>query len=87
MMSFRLHLKKVKKQHHTKIAFSLEKLKDPLTIFDTDSDMDTKFNPEKLKDPEVAEAFQAIIGGRLAPITIFDTDSDMNTQSPPSTLQ
>ena len=29
MMTFRLHLKKVNKQGHTRIKFDLEKLKDP----------------------------------------------------------
>ena len=38
-----------------------------------------KFDLEKLKDPNVFETFQAMIGGRFAPLTIMsnkDTDSD-----------
>ena len=38
-----------------------------------------RFDLEKLKDPEVAEAFQAMIGGKFAPLTMFnpdDTDID-----------
>ena len=37
-----------------------------------------KFDLEKLKDPNVLETFQAMIGGRFAPLTIMsneDTDS------------
>ena len=36
-----------------------------------------KFDLEKLKDPNVLESFQAMIGGRFAPLTIMsneDTD-------------
>ncbi|WP_419593842.1 hypothetical protein, partial [Thiolapillus sp.] len=38
-----------------------------------------KFDLEKLKDPNVVESFQAMIGGRFAPLTIMsneDTDID-----------
>ena len=38
-----------------------------------------KFDLEKLKDPNVLETFQAMIGGRYAPLTIIsneDTDID-----------
>ena len=38
-----------------------------------------KFDLEKLKDPNVLETFQTMIGGRLAPPTIMsneDTDID-----------
>ena len=38
-----------------------------------------KFDLEKLKDPNVLESFQAMIGGRFAPLTIIsneDTDTD-----------
>ena len=38
-----------------------------------------KFELEKLKDPNVLETFQAMIGGRFAPLTIMsndDTDID-----------
>ena len=38
-----------------------------------------KFDLEKLRDPNVLETFQAIIGGRFAPLTIMsneDTDRD-----------
>ena len=38
-----------------------------------------KFDPEKLKDPNMLETFQAMIGGRFAPLTITsneDTDID-----------
>ena len=37
-----------------------------------------KFDLEKLKDPNVVESFQAMIGGRFAPLTIMsneDTDT------------
>ena len=55
MMTFKLHLKKVSKQDHTRIRFDLE----------------------KLKDPEVAETFKAMIGGTFAPLTLLDAD-DLN---------
>ena len=38
-----------------------------------------KFDLEKLKDPNVSEIFQAMIGGKFAPLTIMnneDTDLD-----------
>ena len=38
-----------------------------------------KFDLEKLKDPNVSEIFQAMIGGKFAPLTIMnneDTDID-----------
>ncbi|WP_419612070.1 hypothetical protein [Thiolapillus sp.] len=38
-----------------------------------------KFDLEKLKDPNVLESFQAMIGGRFAPLSIMsnkDTDID-----------
>ena len=41
-----------------------------------------KFDIEKLKDPNVLESFQALIGGRFAPLTIMsndDTDTDSMT--------
>ncbi|XP_012940431.1 uncharacterized protein LOC106012332 [Aplysia californica] len=42
-----------------------------------------KFDVEKLKDPEVAAAFQAMIGGKCAPLTVIDAgnnnDTDMDT--------
>ena len=40
---------------------------------------DNKFDLKKLKDPNVLETFQAMIGGRFAPLTIMsndDTDID-----------
>ena len=49
MMTFKLHLKKVRKQGHTKIKFDLE----------------------KLKDPEIAETFKAMIEGKFAPLTFL----------------
>ena len=33
-----------------------------------------KFELEKLKDPQVANAFQAMIGGKFASLTLFNTD-------------
>ncbi len=58
MMTFKLHLKKVKKQGPTRIRFDLN----------------------KFKDPAVAEAFQARIGGQFAPLTILDADdTDMDS--------
>ena len=41
-----------------------------------------KFDLEQLKDPNVFETFQAIIGGKFAPVTIMsneDTDMDSMT--------
>ena len=41
-----------------------------------------KFDLVKLKDPNVLETFQAMIGGRFAPLTIMsndDTDTDSMT--------
>ena len=38
-----------------------------------------EFDLEKLKDPNMLETFQAMIGGRFAPLTIMsneDTDTD-----------
>ena len=55
MMTFKLHLKKVSKQGHSRIRFDLE----------------------KLKDPEVAETFKAMIRGKFAPLTLLDAD-DVN---------
>ena len=55
MMTFKLHLKKVSKQGHSRIRFDLE----------------------KLKDPEVAETFKAMIGRKFAPLTLLDAD-DVN---------
>ena len=58
MMTFKLHLKKIKKQGRTRL----------------------KFNLERLKDPEIADAFQASIGGKFAPLTILDADdTDIDT--------
>ena len=58
MMTFKLHLKRVKKLGHARIKFDLE----------------------KLKDPEVAKAFHAMIGGKFAALTILDGDGiDMET--------
>ena len=58
MMTFKLHLKRVKKLGHARIKFDLE----------------------KLKDPEVAEDFHAMIGGKSAALTILDADgTDMDT--------
>ena len=37
-----------------------------------------RFDLEKLKDPEVAETFKAMIGGKFAPLTLLDAD-DVNT--------
>ena len=33
-----------------------------------------KFNLEKLKDPQVADAFQAMIAGKFAPLTLLNPD-------------
>ena len=39
-----------------------------------------KFDLEKLKDPNVLETFQAMIGGKFAPTTIIDNkDTDMDS--------
>ena len=58
MMTFKLHLKRVKKLGHARIKFDLE----------------------KLKDPGVAKAFHAMLGGKFAALTILDGDSiDMET--------
>ena len=38
-----------------------------------------KFDLEKLKDPNVLETFQAMIGGKFAPLTIMDNeDTDLD---------
>ena len=34
-----------------------------------------KFALEKLKDPKIAEAFQAMIGGKCAPLTILEEEN------------
>ena len=39
-----------------------------------------KFDLEKLKDPNVLETFQAVIGGKFAPFTIMDNE-DTNLDS------
>ena len=39
-----------------------------------------KFDLEKLKDPNVLETFQAMIGGKFAPLTIMDSE-DTNLDS------
>ena len=60
MMTFKLHLKRIKKLGHARIKFDLE----------------------KLKDPEGAEAFRAVIGEKFAALTILDADgTDMETSS------
>ena len=33
-----------------------------------------KFDLEKLKDPQVEDAFQAMIGGKFAPLTLLNAD-------------
>ena len=39
-----------------------------------------KFDLEKLKDPNVLETFQAMIGGKFAPLTIMDNeDTDLDS--------
>ena len=39
-----------------------------------------KFDFENLKDPNVLETFQAIIGGKFAPLTIMDNeDKDLDS--------
>ena len=57
MMTFKLHLKKTKKQGHERIRFDVD----------------------KLKDPHVAEVFQAMIGGKFAALSIVDSDMDFDT--------
>ena len=52
MMSFWLHLKKIKMQGPTRV----------------------KFNLEKLKDPQISDAFRAMIGGKFAPLTLLGAD-------------
>ena len=34
-----------------------------------------KFKFEKLKDPNVLETFQAVIGGKFAPLTIMNNEA------------
>ena len=53
MMTFKLHLKRTKKQGHARI----------------------KFDVDKLKDPHVAEVFQA----KFAALSILDSDMDLDT--------
>ena len=57
MMTFKLHLKRTKKQGHARIRFDVD----------------------KLKDPHVAEVFQAMIGGKFAALSILDSDMDLDT--------
>ena len=38
-----------------------------------------KFNLEKLKDPNVLENFQAMIGGKFAPLTITNNVADLDS--------
>ena len=39
-----------------------------------------KFDLEKLKDPDVLETFQAMIGGKFAPLTVTNNgDADMDS--------
>ena len=38
-----------------------------------------KFDLDKLKDPLVAEQFEAAIGGRFGPLLLFDNDADIET--------
>ena len=39
-----------------------------------------KFDLEKLKDPNVLETFQAMIGGKFGPLTIMNNvDADMDS--------
>ncbi|KAK3802249.1 hypothetical protein RRG08_004537 [Elysia crispata] len=40
-----------------------------------------KFNLEKVKNPEVAETFKAMLEGKFAPFTVVETanDTDMDT--------
>ena len=52
MMTFKLHMKRVKKLGHARIKFDLE----------------------KLKDPETAKTFHAMIRGKFAALTILDAD-------------
>ena len=52
IMTFKLHLKKVKKREHTRIKLDLE----------------------KLKDPEIAETFKAMVGGKFALLNLLDAD-------------
>ena len=41
-----------------------------------------KFDLEKLKDPNVLEAFQAMLGRTLAPLTIMDNeDTDLDSMT------
>ena len=36
---------------------------------------------DKLKDPKVTEAFQAMIGGKFAPLTVIETDNDADVDT------
>ena len=38
-----------------------------------------RFDVDKLKDPHVAEVFQAMIGGKFAALSILDSDMDLDT--------
>ena len=57
MMTFKLHLKRTKKQGHARIRFDVD----------------------NLKDPHIAEVFQAMIGGKFAALSILDSDMDLDT--------
>ena len=38
-----------------------------------------KFDLEKVKDPNLLETFQAMIGGKFAPLTIMNNEDTFNT--------
>ena len=59
MITFKLDLKRAKKQCNTRIRFDLE----------------------KLKDPEVAEIFQAKIEAKFAALSILDSDGHLQYSS------
>lgn len=38
-----------------------------------------KFDFEKLKDPKIRQAFQAVVGGKFASLTILEENTDIET--------
>ena len=57
MMTFQLHLKRLKKQSSTRLRFDLE----------------------KLKDPNIANSFKAMMGGKFAPLLTMAEEEDLDT--------
>ena len=65
------------KENNSKKAYQLVK---DLTTVKQGKPTTVHFDLEKLKDPNVLETFQAMIGGKFAPLTIMNhEDTDLNS--------